>query len=51
MNESTEPSWEDREVLTQAIQRLHLVDLNNLYEIVDAVVEAGWRPLAADRSE
>ena len=38
------PTWDEREALSDAIQRLHLVDLNNLHEIVDAVITAGWRP-------
>lgn len=40
----SEPTWDEREALSNAIQKLHLVNLDNLHEIVDAVVAAGWRP-------
>lgn len=37
-------TWEQREALAEALHRLHLIDLNHLYEVVDAVVAAGWQP-------
>lgn len=43
----SEPSWDEREALSAAIQKLHLVDLNHLDEIVEVVIAAGWRPPTA----
>ena len=51
MTDREEPTWDERDDLATAIQKTHIVSLDELDEIVSAVVAAGWRPPVREESE